>query len=498
MFQTIALNFYWIIMNIKNINIILVCLLFTFNGHANEALSIVHFKDGSSKNYEQLLKDNKLAGVSIAVVDNYEVVFSYAGGLKDANTANKIDSNTSFNAASISKPIIATLAAMLAEQGKLDLDAPITTYLKSWKIFKSNLTKTKSITLRHLLTHTAGTSHSGYSSKYLGDIIPTTAEILNQYKNEKITITFEPESNWKYSGGGFLIAQIALEDLTGKSIAKLGEEMLFNPLRMKNTVFYQHGHPKFLSNVAKAHNNNREVISTGIPICPEAACGLWTNAEDMAKFAIEIQKALAGNNTKVISKTVAQNLIKIQTTQLSGGWSLGWMRNVARGNLDWVSHSGYNHGTGGLIMATVENGRGIFVFGNGAYQARVETINQIVTSVINSLGWKKEINAVAEPPSKDLIELVVGDYENITPNHFSPFSKRVQIENQGNSLVMIFSGNQAKSLPLIHVGKNKFKLDQHVNSQIGFLIEDTDSIFLTLEQPDGSLVSKALRKRAKN
>jgi CubicO group peptidase (beta-lactamase class C family) len=484
-------------MNIKNISVILFCLVATLNAHANETLARVYLKDGSSKDYDQLLKDNKLAGISVAVVDNYEVVFSHVGGLKDVNTTNKVDTNTAFNAGSISKPIVATLAAMLAEQGKLDLDEPVITYLKSWEIPQSKFTKNKAITLRNLLTHTAGTSHSGYSSKYLGDVIPATTETLNQYKNEKIEITFEPQSNWEYSGGGFLIAQLVLEDITGKSIAKLGEEMLFNPLGMKSTVFYQHGHPKFLSNVAKAHNNNRDVISTGIPICPEAACGLWTNAEDMAKFAIEIQKALLGNNTKVISKNVAQNLIAIQTTQLSGGWSLGWMRNVAEGNLDWFSHSGYNHGTGGLIMATVAKGRGIFVFGNGAYQARVKSINQVVSSVVNSLDWKKEINAVAQPPSKDLFDLVVGDYENITPNHFSPFAKRVKLEKQGKNLVMINSDTQANPLRLIHVGKNKFRIDQLVNSQIGFLIKSRDSIFLTLEQSGTALVSKALRKQVK-
>ncbi len=93
-------------MNIKNINAIFVCLLFSFNIYANEVLSIVHLKDGNTKTYEQLLQDNKLAGISIAVVDNYEVIFSHVGGLKDVNTTNKIDSNTSFNAGSISKPIV--------------------------------------------------------------------------------------------------------------------------------------------------------------------------------------------------------------------------------------------------------------------------------------------------------------------------------------------------------------------------------------------------------
>ncbi|MFT6732144.1 MAG: CubicO group peptidase (beta-lactamase class C family) [Polaribacter sp.] len=473
------------------------CVFFTYSTHSNESLSKVHFKDGRSKTYNQLLNDNKLAGISVAVVDNYEIIFSFSGGLKDSLTANKVDTNTSFNAASISKPIIATLAILLAVQGKLDLDAPVKTYLKSWQLPKSNFTKNKAITLRHLLTHTAGTTHSGYASKYFDDSIPTSEETLSTYKNEKISITFEPGSNWKYSGGGFLIAQVLLENITGKSIAKLGEDMLFGPLKMKSTTFYQHGHSKFPSNIAKAHNKNGLVISTGVPICPEAACGLWTNAIDMAKFSIEIQRALAGESTHIISKDVAQELTRIQTTKLSGGWSMGWMRNMAEGNLDWFSHSGYNDGTGGLIMATVKNGKGIFVFGNGAYKARITTIDQITASVVTSLGWKKEITGVAKSPSKDFLNKIVGDYENFTPNHFSPFRKRVKIEKQGSSLVMFNPGNHAKPLPLIHIGKNKFKIDQLVNCQIGFFIDKSNSTFLTLEQADTGLVSKALRKLVK-
>ncbi|MEX2962303.1 serine hydrolase domain-containing protein [Microbulbifer sp. TYP-18] len=481
-------------MTIKIICMTLLCLSFTWYSHANEAISKVHFKGGESKTYEQLLTDNELAGISVAVVDDYEVIFSFAGGKKDFTTKSDVDNNTSFNAASISKPVVATLAVMLAEQGELDLDAPVISYLKSWKMSESDLDKGKAITLRHLLTHTAGTSHSGYGSKYLGDIIPTTAETLDTYKNEKITISFEPGSNWKYSGGGFLISQIALEDITGKSIAKLAEAMLFTPLGMESTVFYQHGQSKFPSNVAKAHNDKREVISTGIPICPEAACGLWTNAMDMAKLSIEIQKALSGVSTKVISRVVAQELIKIQTTKLSGGWSIGWMRNLAVGNLDWFSHSGYNNGTGGLIMATVENGRGIFIFGNGAYRARLSTIDQIVSSVIDSMGWKKDIEATVETPSKGLVKSIVGNYENLTPHHFSPFAKRVRIEEQDGILVLLNSQNEIKPLPLIHIGKDKFRVDQLVNSQIGFLVDKSGAVYLTLEQTDTELVSKALRK----
>lgn len=484
-------------MIIKKLYVFCIFLASSFNCHANKSLSKIHFENGTSKSYKQLLKDNKLAGISVAIVNNYETIFVHAEGKKNFSKKETIDTATSFNAASISKPVIATLAVMLSEQGILDLDVPVNNYLKSWKLPKSDFTKNKDITLRHLLTHTAGTSQSGYSSKHLGETIPTINQTLNMYKNKAISISFEPGSRWKYSGGGFLITQVALEDVTGKKIAVLANELLFKPLNMQSTTFYQHGHQAFPKNVAKAHNSDREVISTGIPICPESACGLWTNAIDMAKLSIEMQKALSGAKTKVISKTVAEKLIKIQTTQLSGGWSLGWMRNVAVGNLDWFSHSGYNNGTGGLIMSTVEHGRGIFIFGNGAYRARVSTIDQIVYSVIQAMNWKREIKASQAKPSKSILERAIGNYENMTPHHFSPFAKRVRIKRQGNSLLVFNSQDVTTPLSLIHTGHDKFRIDQFVNSQIGFKTEKNGVTFLTLEQPGTGIVSKALVKLEK-
>lgn len=484
-------------MNFINLNLVLLLIFFSLRSYAGIDLSKVYLKTGESKTYEQLLKDNKLPGISVAIVDNYEVIFTFSGGLKDTASKNKININTSFNAASISKPIVATLVVMLAEKGKLNLDAPVSKYLKRWALPKSDFTLNHVVTLRHLLSHTSGTSHSGYSSNYSGDTIPSTVETLNNYKNEAITVIFEPGSSWKYSGGGFLIAQLVLEDVTGKSMAKLAEEMLFTPLGMKHSTFNQHGHVNFPINVAKAHNNNNEVISTGIPICPQAACGLWTNASDIALLTIEIQKSLAGKSTKVISTKAAQNLIAIQTTELTGGWSLGWMRNAGIGNLDWFSHSGYNHGTGGLIMASVEDGRGIFVFGNGDYRARVSTIEQIVASVTTALNWKNEIAQTKEPISKNFVDNLLGEYENLMPHHFSPFAKKIKIERQGSELVLLNSETNNAPSRIILTGNNKFRVDELVNSQLGLVVDEHGVTYITLEQPDTTLVSKAMRKLKK-
>jgi CubicO group peptidase (beta-lactamase class C family) len=195
--------------------------------------------------------------------------------------------------------VTGTIAVMLAEKGVIDLDLPVSQYLKSWVLPASPLTKNKAITIRHLLTHTAGMTQGGFADFYLGDDIPTLIESLNGQKlpryNKPISVKFEPETDWDYSGGGYVIAQVAIEDVTGKTLAQLAEEMLFKPLGMSHSTMYQHGHPKFLNNVAKVHDSEQKVIGTGLPICPQIApSGMWSTALDMAKFVIEYQKALAG------------------------------------------------------------------------------------------------------------------------------------------------------------------------------------------------------------
>ncbi|MFC3033288.1 serine hydrolase domain-containing protein [Pseudoalteromonas fenneropenaei] len=483
-------------MHIRTIKMAFLLCLVAFHTQATVDLSQVRVSSGEAYTYQQLLVKHDLPALSVAVIDNYQVVFSTAVGVKNAGSGDKIDQDTAFNAGSIAKPIVATLAVILAEQGKLDLDVPVSQYLKTAGLSESLLAKLAFISLRQLLTHTAGTSHGGYASKYRGDVIPTTLETLRDYKGEAIEVLFAPGAYWKYSGGGYLIAQLVLQEVTGHSLAILANDLLFKPLGMKNSTFYYDGQVNFLTNVAKAHNRDKQVIATGLPICPAAACGLWTNARDMAQFLIEMQNALAGKKTNLISNNAALQLVALHTTELSGGWSMGWMRHVALGNLDWFSHSGFNHGTGGLVMATVTGGRGIVVFGNGDHSARVPAIEQITASVVTELGWRQTITPSQVPISKQLLERLEGEYENLTPHYFSPFAKRVKIVKQGEQLGLVNSESHPTPLPIIFIEQDKFRVNELVNSQLGVVFDAQGTVYITLEheQQGQMLVSKALRK----
>ncbi len=334
-----------------------------------------------------------LKGLSVAVFENYKLSWTETWGVKDVVSNGKIDVNTAFSAASIAKPITATLLAILEEKGLIDLKLPVDSYLKRWKLPNSKFTKDIDVTLEHLLSHTAGTSQHGFADYYIGDNLPTLVQSLegNLPQNiQEIEFMFRPGSSWKYSGGGYVIAQVAVEDHLGKSLAELANEYLFYPLSLKNTTMKQPNEVGFLENVAKAHDYNGNILRTGIPITPQVApSGLWTTPTDMATLMIEIQNALKGADTKVISPTVADRITEIVTMDLDADWSLGWERRYLFANYEWFSHGGSNSGIGGHIYATMQDGNGITFFGNGPNNVRIPVLDLFRNSIIKSHAWSK-------------------------------------------------------------------------------------------------------------
>ncbi|MCK0070307.1 serine hydrolase domain-containing protein [Kordiimonas laminariae] len=451
--------------------------------------------------YDQLLEKHQLTGLSVAVIDNYELVHLIGAGEKDYGTGQLVDPDTAFSTASVSKAITGLIAVMLVEQGVLDLDKPVSVYLKRWSLPESDFNKYQPITLRHLLTHTAGTSQSGFADYYPGDDIPTLIESLNGEKlaryKEPITIMWEPRQRFKYSGGGFVVAQVAIEDVTGKTLPELAREMLFDPLGMQNTTMHQVGHQDFPKNVAKAHAFDRSHFGDGgVLINPQqAAGGVWSSAADMAKLVLDMQKALAKKPSKVISPWVAKTVTSIQTFKKAGGWGLGWARYEAQGNLDWFSHLGYNTGIGGAVMGSMEGGKAIIAFGNGVHRVRVPAINEVIATTIKTLGWKREIQVSETDIPDEIRSRIVGHYRNLNTGYWSPFHEVVTIEERDGALWLDNSIKRRAPRKLIHIGEGRFKMDEFNGSEITIEKNPSDqSWYLTMGRKGMNSKAYALRK----
>lgn len=164
------------------------------------------------------MKHFHVPGVSVAVFDRGRLAWARGFGVTRSGTTSPVKADTMFQAASISKVMTATATLRLVDQGRLSLDRDVNTWLRSWKVPDSPLTAKEKVTLRRIVSHTAGlTGHSagGYTAT---EPLPSLLEILDGKKPAKtaaIRVDVVPGSLSRYSGGGVTIEQLLLTDVTG-------------------------------------------------------------------------------------------------------------------------------------------------------------------------------------------------------------------------------------------------------------------------------------------
>jgi CubicO group peptidase (beta-lactamase class C family) len=232
------------------------------------------------RDIQSLMVKYNVPGVSIALIKNGKVQ-TKCYGVKSAGESGKITKNTLFQAASLSKPIIAFGILLLVQNGKLDLDTDVNKYLTSWKVSEHY-----KVTIRGILSHTAGLNRPGFPGYTFKDRIPTVIEVLDGMGNtEAVKVIAEPGTQDMYSGGGYVILQVLIEDVTHVTFEKYMTYVLTS-LGMTNSTF---GQPK--RNMASGHWEDGSPIEGGYRIHPEKApAGLWSTPSDLAKYVIAVQK----------------------------------------------------------------------------------------------------------------------------------------------------------------------------------------------------------------
>lgn len=422
-----------------------------------------------SLHIEQQLEQYKLAGFSLVVFENYEIVYSKQFGVKSMNSGNKIDENTAFSTASISKPITALLCYMLDEKGLINLDDPIDPYLKRWHLPKSRFTENHSPTWRQFLNHTAGTTQSGFEDHYEGEAIPTIQQSLlgkiPRYDKE-IEFLFTPGTDWQYSGGGYVIIQMALEDTLNKTMAELAKEYIFSPLGLKNTTMIQPNEHGFPTNVTFVHDKDGKVIKTGLPITPQvAASGMWSTPTDLAQLSIEMQNALRNKNNKVISHQIAKKVTAVSALKNAvGGWAYGWQKSFGYNDYDWFVCNGSNTGVGGSIFATMKDGNGFVYLANGEKPNRIPVMTQTQRKILTLMNWNTTLpNEETQEIPLRLKEKLIGTYDDFLYSQ-GVETKIVEKNNRlyvESSLLEHFKGKNENEL--VYLKNGLFKIIDYPN-----------------------------------
>src|SRR5438876_1548911 len=182
-----------------------------------------------------LLASNKAPGAVVSCIKNGEVAWTEAFGLADVRTRAPMRPDMVFNHGSDGKVLTAWAMMRLVEAGKVELDAPANRYLKRWQI-RSTKFDPNGVTPRRLISHTAGLTVHGFKDYEQGVRLPSLVEVL-EGKNQDdgaVFINWEPGTTNVYSGGGFVIAQMIIEDVSGQPFAEFMRREVAKPLGLSS------------------------------------------------------------------------------------------------------------------------------------------------------------------------------------------------------------------------------------------------------------------------
>ena len=324
-------------------------------------------------------------GVSVAVFRGFQLDWALGYGVTSLDTKKPVDALTLFQAASISKPVAALATMRLVQNKRLSLDRNINEYLTSWKLPENELTRSTPVTLRHLMSHTAGLTVHGFKGYAQGENLPTLQQVLDGQKpanSEPVRVTVAPGTKFEYSGGGYTIMQLLLMDVTHLPFPELMRAMVLDPAGMRFST-YDQPLPDHIVEFATSGHEKGKVIGGDRHTYPEmAAAGLWTTPTELAKFAIAIQRARLGLPDAILSKELA---ISMTTASIPGSFGLG-LEPLRPSDAEkrFFGHTGGNFGYRCMLLATLNGGNGVVVMTNGD---QFEAVSQIVNAAVAAYGW---------------------------------------------------------------------------------------------------------------
>jgi CubicO group peptidase (beta-lactamase class C family) len=354
------------------------------------------------------MKALNVNGVSVAVIRNYEIEWARSYGFADVETRRPVTGDTLFLAGSISKAVAAAGALTLVEQGKLKLDEDVNSYLKSWKVPENEFTKEQKVTLQRLLSHTAGLTVHGFPGYNAASAVPAIPQILDGVKpanTPAVRVDLVPGSTFRYSGGGYTVAQLMMTDVTGVPFPVFMERAVLAKAGMRQSTFENPLPQRLTAVAASGYKANGDPVPGRYHAYPEmAAAGLWTTASDLARFVIEIQKGHEGRSNRLLKQSTVQEMLRPRMQNYALGFGIRDRDGVRQ-----FSHGGTDAGFQARLLAAVD-GSGLVVLTNSENGARLAS--EIALAAAAVYGWPdkpREREALALAP--EVLAKFAGEYE---------------------------------------------------------------------------------------
>jgi CubicO group peptidase (beta-lactamase class C family) len=354
------------------------------------------------------MQKRRIPGLSLAIIQDGKIVKAKGFGVTEKDGDSPVTTSTLFQAGSISKPVSALGALRLVEEGRLALVEDVNARLVTWKVPENEFIREKKVTLRGLLSHTAGLTVHGFPGYATDERVPTLVQVLDGAKpanTSPVRVDILPGSRWRYSGGGYTIMQQLIVDVTGKPFPQFMQEAVLGPLGMQDSTFEQPLPAGKAKLTASGHLQDRSPVKGRWHIYPEmAAAGLWTTPSDLARFAIGLQEALAGTSEKTLSRQMARQMITEQKNTYGLGVGLQGSGTALR-----FGHGGRDQGFDAQLVAYAETGQGAVIMINVNDNSRM--IPRILEVIAREYRWPDYPSSTpSKHPAAEVPEGELGAY----------------------------------------------------------------------------------------
>ena len=320
----------------------------------------------------------KVPGLSAAVFEKGKVVWAKAWGVLEAGSPRQADTHTIFQAASIGKPMTATLAMKAVDRGWIGLDQPVNELLQEWKVPENDFTRRQPVTLRLLLTHQAGILVGSFTGFREGEPIPSLVQILNgepPAKNPPIVVDILPGAEARYSDFNYAVIQQLLIERGGAPFGEMMQREVLDPSGMIDSGFEQPLSPPRRLNAATGHRRNGEPIPGKYRIHPDLSpSGLWSTPTDICRWAMAVLDAWQGRSERLVTRALAKRMLE------EGFLSA---KKLDNGGLRF-DHTGSNIGFTSVFCAYTKDYGAAIMSNSGHF----DIINELLRAIAVEYDWE--------------------------------------------------------------------------------------------------------------
>ncbi|MBK6542751.1 MAG: beta-lactamase family protein [Flavobacteriales bacterium] len=437
----------------------------------------VYLEGDSLWTIEERMAHYGVPGVSIAVIKDNKIAWVKSYGVMDKETKQPVTDTTLFQAGSISKPVATYGALKLAELGLIGLDTDVNTQLRSWELPENEFTQEQKVTPKLLLGHMAGTTVHGFLG-YSPDLpVPTITQVLSgeaPANSPPIVVDKLPGEGFRYSGGGYCIMQQLMMDAKGAAFPDIMDELVLRPLGMTRSTYEQPLTGGRLKMAATGYVPDGSMTKGKRHTYPEmAAAGLWTTAEDLAKYVIDLQRTYKGEKGAVLSKASAAMMLNEYKGPDAG---VGVFLRTFQGE-PYFEHGGWDEGFCAQFMAHRDKGYGVVVLINAN---QPDFYWELIRSVARAYNWEGYI------PTYTKLESDIASLQKVSGRYRTGSDAFVTVSHKGTRLFKQTMEDEA--VEIFRISDSTFISREDARPiQFKQAVGDSAARMLRLNENDGSV-----------